>query len=239
MVQIWAMLPTYNEAENIRQVIERILSQPLDIGIVIVDDHSPDGTGEIADRLCDIYPGRVEVVHRLNERGRGTAGIRGFKCCLELGARWIVEMDADLSHNPDDIPRLMQAAQDCDLIVGSRYMPGGQDSDRGLKRRMISSGANRYLRLILGLNLHDCSSGFKCYRREVLERLNLDSLHAQGPEVGPESLYRIKQLGFRIREIPIAFADRRAGKSKLMNLRILLTSLIFPWRVRFDWWGKT
>ena len=236
MVQIWVMLPTYNEAENIQPVIDRILSQPLDIGVVVVDDGSPDGTGEIADRLCTRYPGRVDVVHRLNERGRGTAGIAGFKRCLELGARWIVEMDADLSHNPDDLPRLLQAAQGCDLVVGSRYMPGGQDSERGLKRRVISWGANVYLRTLLDLNLYDCSSGFKCYRREVLERLDLNTLHARGPEVGPESLYQIKRSGFRIREIPISFTDRRAGQSKLMNPRIMLTSLVFPWRVRLNCW---
>jgi len=239
MVQIWVMLPTYNEAGNIRQVVDRILGQPLDIGVVIVDDGSPDGTGEIADALRDKYPGRVDVVHRLHERGRGTAGIAGFRRCLELGARWVIEMDADLSHDPDDIPRLLRAGLDCDLAVGSRYMPGGHDIDRGVRRRLISWGANTYLRLILGLRLYDCSSGFKCYRREVLEALDLDTLHAVGPEVGPESLYRIKELGFRILEIPITFVDRRVGESKLMHPRILLTSLIFPWRVRLGLWEGT
>jgi dolichol-phosphate mannosyltransferase len=238
MVQIWVMLPTYNEAGNLNHVVEQILAQPLDVGVAIVDDDSPDGTGKIADALCKTYPGRVDVVHRLHERGRGTAGIAGFKRCLELGAQWIIEMDADLSHNPGDIPRLVRAGSDCDLVVGSRYMPGGQDSDRGLKRRFISWGANVYLRLILGLNLYDCSSGFKCYRRHVLERLDLDSLHAVGPEIEPESLYRVKQLGFRIREIPITFTDRQVGESKLMNTRTMFTSLIFPWRVRFSLWGR-
>jgi len=232
MVQVWVMLPTYNEAENIGPVVERILSQPLDIGVVIVDDDSPDGTGEIADTLCQRYPGRVDVVHRLTERGRGSAGIAGFQRCLDLGAQWIIEMDADLSHNPDDIPRLLQAAQNADVVVGSRYMPGGQDSDRGFLRRCISWGANRYLRLLLGLGLYDCSSGFKCYRREVLERLDPRTLRATGPEIGPESLYRVKQFGFRIVEVPIAFVDRQLGKSKLMNARTMLTSLLFPWRVR-------
>jgi len=236
MVQIWVVLPTYNEAGNLCRIVEQILSQSLDIGVVIVDDDSPDGTGEIADELRGAHPGRMEVIHRLHERGRGTAGIAGFKRCLELGAQWIVEMDADFSHNPDDIPRLIQASLDCDLVVGSRYVPGGQDSDRGLKRRLISWGANNYLRLVLGLNLRDCSSGYKCYRRHVLERLNPDSLHAAGPEIEPESLYRIKQLGFRICEIPISFRDRQVGESKLMNARTMLTSLIFPWRVRFDLW---
>ena len=233
MVQIWVMLPTYNEAGNIERVVDLVLSQPLDIGVVVVDDNSPDGTGEIAERLKERYPGRVDVVHRRGERGRGKAGVAGFKRCLALGARWVIEMDADLSHNADDIPRLIRAAQDCDLVVGSRYMPGGQDSDRGLKRQLISWGANRYLRVVLGLKLDDCSSGFKCYRREVLERLDLDSLRARGPEVGPESLYRIKELGFRIKEIPITFVDRTVGESKLMNPRIMITSLVFPWRVRF------
>jgi dolichol-phosphate mannosyltransferase len=237
MAQVWAMLPTYNEAGNIRQVVDRVLSQPLDIGAAIVDDDSPDGTGQIADELSQAHPGRVDVVHRLQARGRGTAGIAGFKRCLALGAERVIEMDADLSHDPDDIPRLVAASKDCDLVVGSRYMPGGQDSDRSVKRQLVSWGANRYLRLLYGLRLYDCSSGFKCYRRQVLERLDLDSLHAVGPEVGPESLYRIKQLGFRIHEIPIAFADRQVGESKLMNTRTMLTSLLFPLRVRFELWG--
>lgn len=234
MVLIWVMLPTYNEGGNIREVVKQILAQPLNIGIVVVDDNSPDGTDRIADELAILYPKRVEVVHRLTERGRGTAGIKGFKRCLELGAKWIVEMDADLSHNPNDIPRLVQVAQECDLAIGSRYISGGQDKERNLKRRLISWGANRYLQLVLGLKLYDCSSGFKCYRREVLEQIDLNSLHARGPEVGPESLYRIKQLGFQIREVPVAFADRRIGESKLMNFRTMLTSLIFPWYVRFN-----
>ena len=237
VVSVWVMLPTYNEAGNIRRVAEQILSQPLDIGVVVVDDDSPDGTGVIADALHDAYPGRVDVVHRLRKRGRGTAGIAGFERCLQLGARWIVEMDADLSHSPDDIPHLVLASQDCDLVVGSRYMPGGQDADRSLLRRFVSWGANRYLQLVLGLPLDDCSSGLKCYRRHVLEQLDVRSLHASGPEIGPESLFRVKRLGFRIREIPITFVDRQVGESKLMNTATMVTSLVFPWRVRLGLWS--
>jgi dolichol-phosphate mannosyltransferase len=238
MAQIWVALPTYNESGNIRVVTERILAQPLDIGIVIVDDNSPDGTGDIADELHNACPDRITVIHRQRAQGRGTACFEGFKRCLALGAKWIIEMDADLSHNPDAIPRMVQAGidNDCDLVVGSRYMPGGFDTDRGFKRRFISWGANNYLRLVLGLRLHDCSSGFKCYRRSVMEHLDLDSLHAIGPESGPESLYWIKELGFRICEVPITFIDRKVGESKLMNVRTMVTSLIFPLRTRLNIW---
>lgn len=238
MAQIWVALPTFNEAGNIRVVIERILAQPLDIGVVVIDDDSPDGTGDIADELCNTYPDRIQVMHRQHAQGRGTACFDGFKRCMALGAQWIIEMDADLSHNPDAIPRMVQASitQNCDLVVGSRYMHGGYDSDRGFKRRFISWGANNYLRLVLGLKLHDCSSGFKCYRRNVMERLDLDSLHAIGPESGPESLYWIKELGFRICEVPITFIDRKVGQSKLMNVHTMVTSLIFPLRTRFNIW---
>jgi dolichol-phosphate mannosyltransferase len=232
-VRVVAMLPTYNEAGTIRQCVEQILRLPLETAVVIADDASPDGTGQIADQLAAEYPGRVVVVHRRGPRGRGLAGIEGFQRCLELPAEYIVEMDADLQHDPADIPRLVAAAErsGAAIVVGSRYVPGGGEVNRPASRRLVSRLANAYLRLALGLSLRDCSSGFRLFRREALAGLDLATMSARGPWILQEVLWRAKQRGYRMVEIPICFLERAAGESKL-NVGILLRSLVTPWLLR-------
>jgi len=232
-MRIAVTLPTYNEVDNLRDVVTKILALPYDAQIVIVDDNSPDGTGELADQLAAEYGGRIHVIHRVNERGRGSAGIAAFKRCLELDVDRIIEMDADLSHDPGEIPLLVEASDGYDLIVGSRYIPGGREVKRPLTRTLLSWFANNYLRLVLGLRLRDCSSGFKCYKKAALTALDLDMLQSNGPSIGPEMLWKCKKQGYRIKEVPITFRDRAAGKSKLMNAKILINSLLFPLSLRW------
>ncbi|MCS7002659.1 MAG: polyprenol monophosphomannose synthase [Dehalococcoidia bacterium] len=227
------MLPTYNEAGTIRQCVEQIVQLPVDAGVVIADDNSPDGTGRIADELARAHPGRVMVLHRTGPRGRGVAGIEGFQVCVGLPVAYVVEMDADLQHNPADIPRLVRAADrtGADIVIGSRYVPGGDEYNRSLARKLVSRLANGYLRLTLGVALRDCSSGFRLFRRESLAGLGLDTMTAAGPWILQEVLWRAKHRGYRMVEIPIRFMERASGDSKL-NLRILLRSLITPFMLR-------
>ncbi len=232
MLNAAVMLPTYNEADNIRRVVEQILAQPADVRVVVVDDQSPDGTGQIADQLATEYPGRVHVVHRDGPRGRGVAGVDGFKACLKLPVDCVIEMDADLSHDPDDVPRLLAAASHADLVMGSRYVRGGGEANRLLYRRIISRFANLYLRVMLGLPIRDCSSGYRCFRRHVLEAIALDDIASHGPSILTEILWQCKRNGFRIREVPIVFREREVGESKL-NGTILINSLKLPITLRF------
>jgi dolichol-phosphate mannosyltransferase len=209
------MIPTYNEAENLPRLVERVLSQPGGFGTVIVDDSSPDGTGAVADELAAKHSGRVFVVHRLRERGRGTAGIAGFRRALQLGAPYLLEMDADFSHDPDDLPRLLEACENgADVAAGSRYVPGGKQLDRSFFRQLVSIGSNLAYKLILGTRVRDISGGFKCYRREALAALDWDRLFSYGYSIGMEMVFRQERLGFRIVELPITFADRQYGQSK-------------------------
>jgi dolichol-phosphate mannosyltransferase len=232
-MRIAVTLPTYNEVDNLRNVVTKIMALPYDAQIVIVDDNSPDGTGALADELAEEFDGRIHVIHRTNERGRGSAGIAAFKRSLELDIDCIIEMDADLSHDPDEIPRLVEASADYDLIVGSRYIPDGLEVNRSPSRTLISWLANNYLRLVLGLRLRDCSSGFKCYKKASLKALDLDTLQSNGPSIGPEMLWKCKKRGYRIKEVPITFRDREAGESKLMSTNILIDSLLFPLSLRW------
>lgn len=233
MLSAAIMLPTYNEVDNLRRVVELILAQPADVRVVVVDDQSPDGTGELADILAAEYPGHVFVVHRTGPRGRGVAGVEGFKYCLTFPVDCIIEMDADLSHDPADIPRFLKAAEDADVVFGSRYIKGGREINRLLYRRIISRLANTYLRLALGVSVRDCSSGYRCFRRYVLESLDLDSIASHGPSILTEILWQCKLRGYNIKEIPIAFREREVGVSKL-NGQILLHSLILPLRLRLS-----
>jgi len=226
------MLPTYNEAANIIKVTELILGLPVDVQVVIVDDESPDGTGKLADQLCESHPGRVHVVHRRGPRGRGLAGVEGFRYCLSLPVDCVIEMDADLSHDPLDIPRLLAAAEDADMVIGSRYVKGGGESNRLWYRRVISRFANGYLRLVLGASIRDCSSGYRCFRRYVLSSIGLPDIASSGPSILTEILWRCCQHGYRIREIPIVFHEREMGESKLDG-KILLRSLVLPLALRF------
>jgi len=214
-VQALVMIPTYNEAENLPPLVEQVLAQPGGFGAIVVDDNSPDGTGGLADTLAGAYPGKVFVVHRVAERGRGTAGITGFRRALELGVPYLLEMDADFSHDPSDLPRLLRSCQDgADVAAGSRYVPGGKQIERSVYREIVSFGSNLVYRLILGTRVRDISGGFKCYRREAMAGLDWDSFFSYGYSIGMETVFRQERMGLRIVELPITFADRRFGLSK-------------------------
>jgi dolichol-phosphate mannosyltransferase len=224
---IEVVLPTYNEADNLERLVAALLDElPAGARVLVVDDASPDGTGGIADALAEVHP-EVSVLHRERKEGLGPAYIAGFERALAGGAELIVQMDADFSHDPADVPRLIAATRDADLALGSRYVPGGGVADWGLGRRMISRSGSIYARLWLGLGIQDLTGGFKCFRREVLERLQLDRLDALGYAFQIETTYRAVRAGYRVVEVPIVFRDRRVGQSK-MSRRILAEA---AWRV--------
>jgi dolichol-phosphate mannosyltransferase len=224
---IEVVLPTYNEADNLERLVAALLDElPAGARVLVVDDASPDGTGGIADALAEVHP-EVSVLHRERKEGLGPAYIAGFERALAGGAELIVQMDADFSHDPADVPRLIAATRDADLALGSRYVPGGGVADWGLGRRMISRAGSIYARLWLGLGIQDLTGGFKCFRREVLERLQLDRLDALGYAFQIETTYRAVRAGYRVVEVPIVFRDRRVGQSK-MSRRILAEA---AWRV--------
>ena len=215
------MIPTYNERENIKELVHQILAQPADLEIVTVDDNSPDSTGDIADQLAAADQ-RVHVLHRYHERGRASAGIAGFKYALARpDVEYIIEMDADFSHDPRDIPRLIAAVDGYDLAIGSRYVPGGRVVGCMPRNVLLSRIINLVNHWWLGLKVRDASGGFKCYRRHVLETIDLDHYLAQEFSVGAETLLKCKLHGFRFNEIPITFVNRRRGRSKA-NLRVLV-----------------
>jgi dolichol-phosphate mannosyltransferase len=233
--EAWVILPTYNEAENLERIVGAVLEQLPDSGrVLVVDDNSPDGTGEIADRLATEND-RVRVLHRQRKEGLGPAYLAGFHVALDAGAQRIVEMDADFSHDPAYLPRLIGAADHFDLVIGSRYVPGGGVSDWGPLRRFISRGGSAYARVALGVPIRDLTGGFKCFRREVLEAIQLDTIEARGYAFQVETTYRAIKAGFRVAEIPIVFKDRADGTSK-MNRSIVAEAI---WRVpamRFRRW---
>ena len=226
---VWLVIPTYNEAENLPNIVSAAAAAleqaaPGDHRILIVDDSSPDGTGAIADRLAAKYEW-VEVLHRPAKSGLGQAYLAGFARALEGGAQLLIEMDADFSHDPAYLPRLLAAAEDADLVLGSRYVPGGGVRDWGLLRRLISRGGGLYARTVLRVDVRDLTGGFKCIRREVLEAIDLPSVRAQGYGFQIEVTYRAILAGFRVREIPIVFTDRAVGSSK-MSTRIALEAML-------------
>ena len=226
----WLILPTYNEAENIEAVVEAALgvlgaASPDGYRILVVDDGSPDGTGEIADRLAARHP-EVEVVHRPGKAGLGRAYLAGFAVALDAGAGYVLEMDSDFSHDPADIARLLEAARDgADLVLGSRYVPGGGVTDWGALRRTISRGGCWYARTALGVDIHDLTGGFKCFRRATLEGIDLPTVSSEGYAFQIELTYRAIRRGFRVVEVPIVFRDRRHGDSK-MSGRIALEAIV-------------
>jgi dolichol-phosphate mannosyltransferase len=224
----WLILPTYNEAENIEAIVHAARGALRDGDqILIVDDNSPDGTGQIADALVQEL-NNVEVLHRPGKAGLGRAYLAGFARALEGGADYLIEMDADFSHDPADLPRLIAEAENgADLVLGSRYVEGGGVTDWGLMRRLISRGGSFYARAILRVEVRDLTGGFKCFRRQVLETLDLKSIHADGYGFQIEMTYRAIRAGFRVVEIPIVFRDRRVGESK-MTARIALEAM---WKV--------
>jgi dolichol-phosphate mannosyltransferase len=223
----WLVLPTYNEAENIEPFLRAVREQlrPGD-RILVVDDNSPDGTGRMADALTSEIEG-LEVLHRPEKLGLGRAYLDGFTRALAAGAELILEMDSDFSHDPADLPRMIAAAGDADLVLGSRYVQGGSVTDWGLVRRLVSRGGSWYARRILGVSIRDLTGGFKCFRRPLLEHLDLEGVHADGYGFQIELTYRAAKAGFRVVEIPIDFRDRRVGQSK-MNARIALEAV---WKV--------
>ena len=224
----WLILPTYNEAENIGPIVHAARAQLREGDrILIVDDNSPDGTGRLADELAHEVPG-VEVLHRAGKEGLGRAYLAGFEHALAAGAELVLEMDSDFSHDPADLPRLIEAAeQGADLVLGSRYVAGGDVTDWGMTRRLLSRGGSWYARRILGVTVRDLTGGFKCFRRHVLETLDLDAVHADGYGFQIELTYCAIRAGFRVQEIPIVFRDRRVGESK-MNARIAIEAV---WKV--------
>jgi dolichol-phosphate mannosyltransferase len=225
------VIPTYNERENIAELIQRILEMSR-FRVLVVDDNSPDGTAGIVADMAAHEP-RVGLLLRPEKRGLGSAYVAGFRRALAEGAAYICEMDADFSHDPAYLPQLLAAAETrYDLALGSRYVPGGGTTDWGIVRQMISRGGNLYARAILGLPVMDATGGFRCYRRRVLETINLDDIQSNGYAFQIELVYRTTRAGFRIGELPIIFPDRRVGRSK-MSKRIVLEALINVWRLRF------
>jgi dolichol-phosphate mannosyltransferase len=211
----WLVLPTYNEAGNIERFVETVRAVlPGSAHVLIVDDSSPDGTGEIADRLAAELP-NVAVLHRPRKEGLGPAYIAGFRRALEEGAALVLEMDSDFSHDPSYLPALLAASERADLAIGSRYVPGGGVTDWGPVRRAISRGGSAYARFVLGLSVRDLTAGFKCFRREVLEAIDLDAIGSRGYAFQVEITYRAIQHGFEVVEVPIVFRDRQVGSSKI------------------------
>jgi dolichol-phosphate mannosyltransferase len=226
----WLILPTYNEAENIEPLVRAVLPYLASAGvehtILVVDDSSPDGTGAIADRLAEeLAP--VRVLHRPQKQGLGRAYLAGFGVALAEGAELLLEMDSDFSHDPADVPRLLAATGAADLVLGSRYVPGGGVEDWGIVRRMLSRGGSAYARLLLGVPVRDLTGGFKCFHRRVLETIDLEEVHADGYGFQIELTYRAVQAGFTVAEVPITFRERRVGRSK-MTARIALEAV---WKV--------
>jgi dolichol-phosphate mannosyltransferase len=208
-------LPTYNEKENLEPMVRALRELDLeDLHVLVIDDNSPDGTGEIADRLAQ-SDDRVHVLHRERKQGLGPAYLAGFRWGLGAGAERIFEMDCDFSHDPKDVPRLAAATEEAHLALGSRYVPGGGTRNWGLLRRFISRGGSLYAQVLLQLGIRDLTGGFKCYRREVLERIDLDAIKSLGYAFQIETTYRALRAGFRVVEVPIMFIDREVGGSKM------------------------
>jgi dolichol-phosphate mannosyltransferase len=229
MIRAVVCLPTYNERENLEPMV-RALAAVIDVGrdrVLVIDDNSPDGTGVIADRLAGELQW-VEVLHRPTKEGLGPAYLAGFRRALDLGAELILEIDCDFSHDPADVPRLVAAcAGEADVVLGSRYVPGGRTVNWGLLRRVVSRAGSFYARAVLGVRVRDLTGGFKCFRREVLATLDLDRVTARGYTFQIELTYRALLAGFRVDEIPITFSERAVGGSK-MTRRIVLEAI---WRV--------
>ena len=226
----WLILPTYNEADNVEAIVRASLAQLASSGrehtILVVDDGSPDGTGRIADALASEHP-EVRVLHRPAKQGLGRAYLAGFEVALADGAELVLEMDADFSHDPADLPRLIAKADAADLVLGSRYVPGGGVENWGALRRMLSRGGSWYARVLLGVPVRDLTGGFKCFNRRVLDGIDLDDVRADGYGFQIELTYRAIQAGFTVAEVPILFRERREGDSK-MTPRIALEAV---WKV--------
>ncbi|MFL5920832.1 MAG: polyprenol monophosphomannose synthase [Gaiellaceae bacterium] len=205
-------LPTYNERENLERMLRALADKGVEV--LVIDDSSPDGTGELADRLAAELD-FVSVLHRERKEGLGPAYLAGFRRALASGAELVLEMDADFSHDPADVPRLAEAAREADVVLGSRYVDGGAIANWGWLRRFVSAGGSLYARVLLGVPVHDLTGGFKCFRRDVLETIDLDAIASRGYAFQIETTYRALRAGFRVVEVPIRFVDREHGGSKM------------------------
>jgi dolichol-phosphate mannosyltransferase len=228
---IVVVVPTYNEKENLPVLTAGVLAHP-GFRLLVVDDGSPDGTGQLADELARQYPGRVEVMHRTGPRGLGRSYIDGLQRAVASGADLVFQMDADLSHNPEYLPALAAAAEHYDVVIGSRYMTGVSVVNWPLHRIFLSAFANRYVRAVTRISVSDCTSGYRCWRREALKRLPLGSMVSNGYAFIVEMLFEASRRGCRIGEVPIIFIERSQGQSKVSG-RVLAESLIVPWRLIF------
>lgn len=225
--KVVVMIPTYNEVENIQALVLEILALPLDeeVSVLVVDDSSPDGTGALVQKMSASDP-RIHALIRTKRRGRGAAGIDGFKAALALQADYVVEMDGDFSHQPRFIPDLLKAIKNRDMVIGSRFVRGGKDSDRNLVRKAITFLARNFVRRKFHTPIRDVSSGYRCFTREILEKVNLDDMVSFGPSVVLEILYKLSLLNARISEVPIIFVDRRQGRTKLSGLTLVETLIM-------------
>jgi len=228
-VRALVVVPTYNERDNLARLVRELLDIPA-LNVLVVDDGSPDGTGELADDLAAGSDGCVSVLHRRGPRGLGLSYIDGLKKAVQSDAALICQMDADFSHAPADISRLLDAAAEADLVIGSRYVAGGRIENWPLHRLMLSAFANRYVRAITGIGVHDCTSGFRCWRREALERIPFDHILSDDYSFLVELVWAAARSGCRIAEVPITFVERRLGTSKL-STRALIESALIPWRL--------
>lgn len=224
------VIPTYNERENLGQLVPAVLAHP-GYKVIVVDDDSPDGTGALADDLAEKAGGRISVIHRTGARGLGRSLVAGLQRALTSDAELIFQMDADFSHDPQYMPAMAAATGDADLVLGSRYLRGVSVVNWPLHRIVLSSFANRYIRAITGLAVTDCTTGFRCWRREALARLPLEGLISDGYAFLVEQLHLARRIGCRIKEVPIIFVERREGSSKISS-SVLLESAIVPWRLR-------
>lgn len=225
------VIPTYNERENLPRLVPAVLEKHPHLEVLVVDDASPDGTGEIAESLAR-ETGRVRILHRTGKLGLGTAYVAGFEYALSRDYDHVLQMDADFSHRPQDLPQLLEAIDTADLVIGSRNIPGGRVENWSLLRRFISKGGSFYARNILKMPIGDCTGGFKCWRREALEALNLAGVGSNGYGFQVEMNYLSHRAGLRIVEVPIVFPDRTAGRSK-MSSKIVLEAALLVWKLRF------
>ena len=229
---VYMVIPTYNEADNLEALAREVLAQDPRLRIVVVDDNSPDGTGEIADRLAR-ETGRVDVVHRPGKLGLGTAYIAGFQRAIELGGEFVGTMDADGSHDPHSLPAFIAAAANADMVVGSLYLRGVSVINWPMQRILLSWFANRYVRCLTRLPLTDCTSGYRLYRRQVLQNIDLDSVKSRGYAFLVEIAFRTYRQRWRLAEVPIVFYERRQGRSK-MSRGVIIEAMLMPWRLALD-----
>jgi dolichol-phosphate mannosyltransferase len=225
------IIPTYNELENIARIIPEVLKQDPGMEVLVVDDNSPDGTAHVVETMAQSEP-RIHLLKRMGKAGLGTAYVAGFRYALEHGFDFIFEMDADFSHNPNDLPRLLAKADECDLVIGSRYCSGINVVNWPMRRLILSYSASMYTRFITGLPIRDTTAGFKCYRRAALESLKLDAIKSNGYSFQIETNFITWKKGFRLGEVPIIFIDRRAGVSK-MSKHIVYEAIFMVWKLKF------